>query len=165
MAEDYWNTFVEPGIGEAIRFGLFQWMCDECHRTNPYVLYSIVGVCDQIILSIEQKTLTPVLIPFIKKIQISKQLTPQASAFYINCFETLRDQALAELQNHFTLELQNLDTKLDIRYVGVLAAVKKSLIVIEYMTKGLCSTIERAEKAWDNTLIQDSLMERLISWL
>ena len=33
------------------------------------------------------------------------------------------------------------------------------------MTKGLCSTIERAEKAWDNTLIQDSLMERLISWL
>ena len=47
----------------------------------------------------------------------------------------------------------------------VLAAVKKSIIVIEYMTKGLCSTIERAEKAWDNTLIQDSLMERLISWL
>lgn len=53
LADDYWNSFIESGIGEAIRFGLFQWMCDECLRSNPYVLYSIVGVCDQIILSIE----------------------------------------------------------------------------------------------------------------
>jgi len=42
---------------------------------------------------------------------------------------------------------------MDIRYIGVLNPIKKSLLVVEYMIKGLCSSIERAEKAWDNTLI------------
>lgn len=78
------------------------------------------------------------LIQFIKKIQMNKQSSTSATNFYINCFETLRDQALAELQNHFTLELQNLDSQMNIRYVGILNSVKKSLLVVEYMTKGLC---------------------------
>jgi len=33
------------------------------------------------------------------------------------------------------------------------------------MTKSLCPTIDRAEAVSDNTLIWDSLMERLLAWL
>jgi hypothetical protein len=106
-----------------------------------------------------------VLLPFIKKVQINKQMSDLASKFYVNCIETLRSQALADLKNHFVSELSLLDSQLNIRYIGVITSVRKSLLVIEYMTKSLCPTIDRAESVSDNTLIWDSLMERLLAWL
>jgi hypothetical protein len=64
--------------------------------------------------------------------------------FFIKIFETGRDTAKDSLREYFKGQFdRSLDLNINIRYCGVLQAVKKTILVCQYMAKNLTSRLDK----------------------
>lgn len=168
--EDFWTMFVEKAIGQRLRETLREQLVASCKERNPYVLFSLVNIAQEIASSclaarnFKNGPLHKMFPHLVSKYE-SPDTQNKRSQFLSTIFEAIKDQALAELQQFLQEELAVMEEQKQnkIRYAGVFANVRKALFVVEYFIAN-CNQICDG-KIGGYTIINRDLVMKTYTWL
>lgn len=124
----------------------------------------MLAVTDQILLAIKTQRPSQMLEPYLPPL---KDSTPPFLEFYTYLFTCLQNLVRANLFDFFAKEMQCLDTKLNIRYIGVLMPCKKTVLVVRYLLQSLCPNLsdQSGAESQAGAMILDNIVLPVAQWV